>query len=140
MGSFDDLPARLAITCFGWKSLPEPDFVYRRRSGDAIRPSCGATYWRRDERLREEPTAAAVTVADDDRGGFPRFQVLDEPPGFRRFVTIRRARDLAVAADAPTGTPAADFTSRPHRIWPRTKPGGMAPAGRAASLPGGAAC
>ncbi|MCX6480423.1 MAG: PaaI family thioesterase, partial [Mycobacterium sp.] len=37
-------------------------------------------------------------TSDDERGGFPRFQVLDEPPGFGRFVTaMRRAQDLAVS-------------------------------------------
>jgi acyl-coenzyme A thioesterase PaaI-like protein len=88
--------------------------------------------------LREEPTGAPVTVADDDRGGFPRFQVLDEPPGFGRFVTaMRRAQDLAVAADAPDWDAAADRVEELIAyLAPHEKPGGMAPAGRVASLPG----
>jgi acyl-coenzyme A thioesterase PaaI-like protein len=74
----------------------------------------------------------------DNHGGFPRFQVLDEPEGFGRFVTaMRRAQDLAVAADAPDWNAAADLVD--HLIAylaPNEKPGGAAPAGRVASLPG----
>ncbi len=79
-----------------------------------------------------------MTVADDDRGGFPRFQVLDEPPGFGRFVTaMRRAQDLAVAADAPDWDAAADrVEGLIAYLAPHEKPGGMAPAGRVAGLPG----
>ncbi len=74
----------------------------------------------------------------DKHGGFPRFQVLDEPPGFGRFVTaMRRAQDLAVAADAPDWDAAADrVDDLIAYLAPRQKPGGMAPAGRVASLPG----
>ena len=51
-----------------------------------------------------------MTDPRDLRGGFPRFQVLDEPPGFGRFVALmRRAQDLAVAADAPDWNAAADL-------------------------------
>ena len=73
-----------------------------------------------------------------DRGGFPRFQVLDEPPGFGRFVaSMRRAQDLAVAADAPDWNAAADRVEQLiDYLAPHEKPGGMAPAGRVASLPG----
>jgi len=75
---------------------------------------------------------------DDSRGGFPRFQVLDEPPGYGRFVeAMRRVQDLAVSADAPDWDAAADRVEdliahlAPYRV-----PGGQAPAGRVASLPG----
>jgi acyl-coenzyme A thioesterase PaaI-like protein len=75
---------------------------------------------------------------DDSRGGFPRFQVLDEPPGYGRFVeAMRRVQDLAVSADAPDWAAAADRVEdliahlAPHQV-----PGGQAPAGRVASLPG----
>jgi len=74
----------------------------------------------------------------DGRGGFPRFQVLDEPDGFGRFVrAMRRAQDLAVAADAPDWNAAADRVEELiDYLAPHEKPGGMAPAGRVASLPG----
>ena len=74
----------------------------------------------------------------DRHGGFPRFQVLDEPPGFGRFVTaMRRAQDLAVAADAPDWNAAADRVEDVVAyLAPNEKPGGEAPAGRVASLPG----
>ncbi len=73
-----------------------------------------------------------------DRGGFPRFQVLDEPPGFGRFVaSMRRAQDLAVGADAPDWNAAADRVEELiDYLAPHAKPGGMAPGGRVASLPG----
>lgn len=80
-----------------------------------------------------------MTESDDDsRGGFPRFQVLDEPPGFGRFVTaMRRVQDLAVAADAPDWDAAADrVEDLIAYLAPHEKPGGMAPAGRVASLAG----
>lgn len=74
----------------------------------------------------------------DTRGGFPRFQVLDEPPGFGRFVTaMRRAQDLAVSADAPDWDAAADRVEELiAHLAAYEKPGAMAPAGRVASLPG----
>ena len=103
--------------------------------------------WRRgrDERLREEPTTVTsepdpheLDPDYDKRGGFPRFQVLDEPAGFGRFVTaMRRAQDLAVSADVADWDQAADRAEdlvaflAPHEV-----PGGVAPAGRVASLPG----
>jgi acyl-coenzyme A thioesterase PaaI-like protein len=79
-----------------------------------------------------------VTDPGDLRGGFPRFQVLDEPPGFGRFVALmRRAQDLAVAADAPDWNAAADRVEELIAyLAPHEKPGGLAPAGRVASLPG----
>jgi acyl-coenzyme A thioesterase PaaI-like protein len=74
----------------------------------------------------------------DSHGGFPRFQVLEEPPGFARFVTaMRRAQDLAVGSDAPDWDAAADrVDDLIAYLAPHEKPGGMAPAGRVASLPG----
>ncbi len=77
-------------------------------------------------------------TSDDERGGFPRFQVLDEPPGFGRFVTaMRRAQDLAVSTDMPDWDAAADRVDELIAyLAPNVKPGGMAPAGRVASLPG----
>lgn len=74
----------------------------------------------------------------DKHGGFPRFQVLDEPPGFGRFVTaMRRLQDLAVAADAPDWhAAAARVEELTAHLAPYEKPGGMAPAGRVATLPG----
>ena len=83
-----------------------------------------------------EPDARALDP--DEHGGFPRFQVLDEPPGFGRFVTaMRRAQDLAVAADAPDWNAAADrVDALIAHLSPYETSGGMPPAGRVASLPG----
>jgi acyl-coenzyme A thioesterase PaaI-like protein len=74
----------------------------------------------------------------DKHGGFPRFQIIDEPSGFGRFVTaMRRAQDLAVSADVTDWDLAADRVEdliaylAPHEVA-----GGMAPAGRVAGLPG----
>ena len=74
----------------------------------------------------------------DTHGGFPRFQVLDEPPGFGRFVTaMRRVQDLAVSADVPDWDQAADQVEQLiAHLAPHQMPGGAAPAGRVASLPG----
>lgn len=74
----------------------------------------------------------------DKHGGFPRFQVLDEPEGFGRFVAaMRRAQDLAVGADVPDWDAAADrVEDLIAYLAPHEKPGGLAPAGRVASLPG----
>ncbi|WP_313677006.1 PaaI family thioesterase [Mycolicibacterium sp.] len=76
---------------------------------------------------------------DDQRGGFPRFQIVDPPPpGFERFVSaMRRAQDLAVAADGVDWNDAAGCVEdligllEAHHVE-----GGLAPAGRVASLPG----
>lgn len=79
-----------------------------------------------------------MTSTDAERGGFPRFQVLDEPPGFGRFTeAMRRAQDLAVSADAPDWNAAADRVDELIAyLAPHQAPGGVAPAGRVASLPG----
>ena len=84
------------------------------------------------------PDPNELDPGDDQRGGFPRFQVLDEPAGFGRFVTaMRRAQDLAVAADAPDWNAAAERVEDLIAfLAPHQKPGGMAPAGRVAGLPG----
>jgi len=74
----------------------------------------------------------------DNHGGFPKFQVIDAPHGFGRFVTaMRRAQDLAVSTDVADWDQAADRVENliaylaPHEV-----PGGVAPAGRVATLPG----
>ncbi len=74
----------------------------------------------------------------DKHGGFPRVQVLDEPPGFGRFVAaVRRAQDLAVSADAPDWNAAADrVEDLIGYLAPHQKPRSEAPAGRVATLPG----
>ena len=74
----------------------------------------------------------------DQHGGFPRFQVLEEPPGFGRFVTaMRRLQDLGVAADAPDwNDAAAHVEDLIDYLAPHEKPGQLSPAGRVASLPG----
>ncbi len=74
----------------------------------------------------------------DSHGGFPRFQVLVEPPGFGRFVTaMRRAQDLAVSSDVTDWNAAADrVDDLISFLAPAEVERGLAPAGRVASLPG----
>nr|MCW1958176.1 hypothetical protein [Mycobacterium sp.] len=74
----------------------------------------------------------------DKHGGFPRFQGLAEPPGLGRFATaLRGAQDLAVGADAPDWNAAADHVDELiDYLAPHEMPGGSAPAGRVATLPG----
>lgn len=74
----------------------------------------------------------------DSHGGFPRFQIIDEPAGFGRFVTaVRRAQDLAVSTDVTDWNLAADRVEELIAyLAPNEVAGGMAPAGRVASLPG----
>ena len=95
--------------------------------------------------MREEP--AIVTLEQDPHaldpdydkhGGFPRFQIIDEPLGFGRFVTaMRRAQDLAVSADVTDWDLAADRVDELIAfLAPHEAAGGVAPAGRVASLPG----
>ncbi|MGV1087129.1 MAG: PaaI family thioesterase [Mycobacterium sp.] len=74
----------------------------------------------------------------DKHGGFPRFQVLEEPAGFGRFVTaMRRAQDLAVSADVTDWNAAADrVEDLIGFLAPGEVAGGLGPAGRVASLPG----
>ena len=74
----------------------------------------------------------------DKHGGFPRLRVIEEPPGFGRFVTaMRRVQDLAVCADAPDWNAAADRVEELiGYLAPHEKPHSEAPAGRVATLPG----
>ncbi len=74
----------------------------------------------------------------DNHGGFPRLQVIAEPPGFGRFVTaMRRVQDLAVSADAPDWNAAADRVEELlDYLAPHETSAGVAPAGRVGTLPG----
>ena len=74
----------------------------------------------------------------DKHGGFPRFQVIDEPAGFGRFVTaMRRAQDLAVSADGADWNAAADrVDDLIDLLAPHAAAGGVGPSGRVAALPG----
>ena len=74
----------------------------------------------------------------DTHGGFPRLEVIDAPEGFGRFVTaMRRAQDLAVsAAGVDFNDAAARVEELIELLAPHQAPGGAAPAGRVASLPG----
>jgi len=74
----------------------------------------------------------------DKHGGFPRFQIINEPSGFGRFVSaMRRAQDLAVSADVTDWDLAADRVEALIAfLAPGETAGGVAPAGRVATLPG----
>ena len=74
----------------------------------------------------------------DRRGGFPRFQTIDEPPGFGRFVeAMRRVQDLAVSADGADWDAAADMVEDlVAYLAPHQAGGGIGPAGRVPGLPG----
>lgn len=74
----------------------------------------------------------------DQHGGFPRFQVINAPEGFDRFVSaMRRAQDLAVSAAGVDWNQAADRVEALNALLaPHRAPGGVAPAGRVANLPG----
>ena len=71
----------------------------------------------------------------DLHGGFPRFQTIEEPPGFGRFVeAMRRAQDLTVAADGADWNAAADLVDDVTALLaPHRAAGGIAPAGRVSS-------
>ena len=75
---------------------------------------------------------------DNKRGGFPRLQPVDEPPGFGRFVeAMRHAQDLAVSTEIADWNPAADrVEDLVAYLTPHRAPGGIGPGGRVASLPG----
>lgn len=74
----------------------------------------------------------------EKHGGFPRFQVLEEPPGFGRFVTaMRRLQDLAVSSDVGDWNAAADrVEDLIGYLGPAEVERGDSPSGRVASLPG----
>jgi acyl-coenzyme A thioesterase PaaI-like protein len=76
----------------------------------------------------------------DRHGGFPDFDVVDPPTGFTRFVTtMRQLQDLAVSTDPPADVwdDAADRADAlADLLKPFDAPEGVAPAGRAAGLPG----
>lgn len=74
----------------------------------------------------------------DRRGGFPRFQTIEEPPGFGRFVdAMRRLQDLAVSAGGTDWNVAADMVGDLTALLaPHEADGGIAPAGRVPGLPG----
>ena len=74
----------------------------------------------------------------DKHGGFPRFQIIDPPIGFGRFTAaMRRAQDLAVSAAGVDWNDAAERVEELIGVLaPHQAPGGVAPAGRVASLPG----
>lgn len=74
----------------------------------------------------------------DSHGGFPRFQIIDPPKGFERFVTaVRRFQDLAVSADLDDWNDIADRVEELNALLsPHRALGGVAPAGRVADLPG----
>ncbi|MGI9126533.1 MAG: PaaI family thioesterase [Mycobacterium sp.] len=87
---------------------------------------------------RGEPDPHEIDPDYDKHGGFPRFQVLDEPAGFGRFVTaMRRAQDLAVSTDVADWNAAADRVEELiDFLAPAEVDRGVAPAGRVATLPG----
>ncbi len=74
----------------------------------------------------------------DHHGGFPRFEVVDAPTGFGRFVSaMRRAQDLAVSAAGADWDAAADrVEDLIGLLAPHEAAGGVGPAGRVATLPG----
>ena len=85
-----------------------------------------------------EPDPHELDPDYDEHGGFPSFQVIDEPPGFGRFVAaMRRAQDLAVSTDVDDWNVAAGRVEEliaflePSEVERR-----IAPAGRVAALPG----
>ena len=134
-----------AITCCGWKSLPEPLFRVSASARAGTRRSCDATFWPRGEpyeRIREEPVTMPrdPTILTGLRPArrVPRLEPVEEPPGFGRFVeAMRRAQDLAVSCDGADWNAAADRVEdlvaflAPHR-----GPGGIGPASRVMNLPG----
>ena len=85
-----------------------------------------------------QPDPRELDPEYDNHGGFPRLQVIEEPPGFGRFVTaMRRVQDLAVSADAPDWNAAADRVEELlDYLAPHETSAGAAPAGRVGTLPG----
>ena len=73
----------------------------------------------------------------DRHGGFPRYEPVEEPPGFGRFVeAMRRAQDLAVSAvGADWDAAAGSVEELVGFLAPHRSPDGIGPAGRIATLP-----
>ncbi|CAJ1493417.1 PaaI family thioesterase [[Mycobacterium] kokjensenii] len=90
-----------------------------------------------------EQTPADESALDPDyasHGGFPDYAVVEPSPGFARFVTtMRRVLDLSVSSDPADDTweTAADRAEQLVALLENDQaPEGVAPAGRAPSLPG----
>ncbi|MBS9534482.1 PaaI family thioesterase [Mycobacterium sp. M1] len=73
-------------------------------------------------------------------GGFPHYEVVTPTPGFERFVAMmRRLQDISVSTDpdAATWEAAADRAEELAELLEKfAAPEGVAPAGRAPTLPG----
>jgi acyl-coenzyme A thioesterase PaaI-like protein len=74
-------------------------------------------------------------------GGFPRYDIAEPGPGFAKFVTaMRRLQDLAVSTDLGDDDKWEEVAGRAEELVelldPFQVPEGVAPAGRAPSLPG----
>lgn len=85
-----------------------------------------------------EPDPRELDPDYDKHGGFPRFEPIEEPPGFGRFVeAMRRAQDLAVSCDGVDWQSAADrVEDLVDLLTPHQVAGGVGPASRVATLPG----
>jgi acyl-coenzyme A thioesterase PaaI-like protein len=88
--------------------------------------------------VTEGPDPRELDPDYDTHGGFPRFQIIEPPEGFARFTAaMRRAQDLAVSAAGVDWNDAAERVEELIGVLaPHQAPGGVAPAGRVASLPG----
>jgi acyl-coenzyme A thioesterase PaaI-like protein len=90
-----------------------------------------------------DPEDANPEIQDPDyhkHGGFPDYDIADPPPGFIRFVAaMRRLQDLAVSA-APDDDGWDDAARRAEDLVDLLDPyeaaEGIAPAGRAPTMPG----
>ncbi len=89
--------------------------------------------------MSEQPDASDPDYGK--HGGFPRYDIVDPGPGFANFVTaMRRLQDLAVSTDLGDDDKWAEAADRAEHLVqlldPFQVPEGVAPAGRAPSLPG----
>ena len=77
-----------------------------------------------------EPDPRELDPDYDKHGGFPRFEPIEEPPGFGRFVeAMRRAQDLAVSCDGVDWQSAADrVEDLVDLLTPHQVAGGVGPA------------